>query len=68
MSGWRLRRWWRQRIGGALKGCRLVEQVLAIAFVARLPGALGELLRALAIDGGAADGEGLGHWRYLAQF
>ena len=56
---------WCQRIGGALKGCCLLDQVLAIAFVARLPGTLGELLRALAIDGGAADGEGLGHWRII---
>ena len=52
---------WRQRVGGALKGCRLVEHVSAIARIARLPGGLGELLGALAIDGGTADGEGLGH-------
>ena len=40
---------------------RLVEQVSAVAFVARLPGALAELLRTLAIGGRASDGEGLGH-------
>ncbi len=61
MWGWWLR-WWRcQRIGGTLEGGRLVEHVPAIARIAQLPGGLGELLRALAVDGGSADGEGLGH-------
>ena len=59
---------WCQRIGGALKGCRLVEHVPAIAFVTQMLGGLAELVGALAIDGGAADGEGLGHWCYLAQW
>jgi hypothetical protein len=64
MSGRRLW-WWCQRIGGAFEGCRLVEHVSAIAFVTQLLGALTELLCALAIDGGTADGEGLGHWRFI---
>ena len=61
---WGAVRWWRcQRIGGALKGCRLVEHVSAIAFVTQMLGALAELMRALAIGGRASDGEGLGHCR-----
>jgi hypothetical protein len=59
------RLWWCQRIGGALKGCRLVAHVAAIAFVTQLPGGLAELLRTLAINGGATDGEGLGHSRII---
>ena len=64
MSGWRFR--WRrcQRIGGTFEGCR---PRFAIAFVARLPGALGELLGALAIDGGTTDEEGLGHGAKLSR-
>ena len=63
MSGWRIWRWWRLRIGGALKGCRLVEHVPAIALVTQMLGALAELMRALAIGGRASDGEGLDHCR-----
>jgi hypothetical protein len=47
-----------------LKGRRLVEHVFAmfaIALVAQVRSGLGELLGALAINGGASDGEGLGH-------
>jgi hypothetical protein len=46
----------------------LVEHVAAIALVAQLLGALGELLRALAIDSCAPDGEWLGHVRRRGAF
>ena len=48
-------------VSGALKGCRQVAQVLAIALVAQVLGGLGELVGALAIGGGASDGDRLGH-------
>ena len=44
-----------------LKGRRLVEHVFATALVAQVRSGLGELLGALAINGDASDGEGLGH-------
>ena len=44
-------------VSGALKGCRQVAQVLAIALVTQVLGGLGEFMGALAIGGCAPDGE-----------
>jgi hypothetical protein len=55
-------RWLRcrcHRIGGALKGCRLVEHVATHVLTAFMGGSLGELLGPLAIGGRASDGDGL---------
>jgi hypothetical protein len=57
------RRRWRHRIGGALKCCHLIEHVPAHVRAPFLAGSFAELLRALAINCGASDGEGLGHCR-----
>ena len=48
---------WAHLVGGALKCCRQVAQVLANDLVARLCSGCGEFLGTLAIDGGAADGD-----------
>jgi hypothetical protein len=57
-------RWFRSRrhrIGGALKGCRLLEHVATHVLTPFMGGSLGELLGALAISGRTSDGDGLGH-------